>query len=337
MRALPPELPALGVTLPQFRQQPAEALAALDQAHQLGFAAAVLLDHLWPLGQPGRPALECWTLLAALAARVGGGSGASRDEAGLGPEAGGGTAARRGTAAAVPPGAGRPFRLGTLVTRAGLRPPALLAHMTTTVAQVAGAPLIVGVGMGDALNRAENEAFGLPYHQDPAKRAAELVGLVSALRGPGVGRDVAEVWVGGTGHRARGLAGRLADAWNGWAMTPEELAAALAEVRHAAEDGGRDPAEVAGTWGGQVLVGEDAAEARRLLSRWGSSRPADTVDRTVAGDPAAVAGRLAEIKQAGAEWCVVAPVGGSGAAMRALLAEAAALAPRAPRDQVDAM
>jgi hypothetical protein len=33
-------------------------------------------------------------------------------------------------------------------------------------------------------------------------------------------------------------------------------------------------------------------------------------------------------------WCVVAPVGGSGAAMRALLAEAAALAPRAARDQV---
>lgn len=319
MRALPPELPALGVTLPQFRRQPAEALAALDQAHRLGFAGAFLLDHLWTLSQRGRPALECWTLLAALAARIGAAPGASGSEAGVGPDA------------------GRPFRLGTLVTRAGLRPPALLAHMTTTVAQVASAPLIVGVGMGDALNRAENEAFGLPYHRDPAKRAAELVRSVSALRGPGVGREVAEVWVGGAGHRARGLAGRLADGWNGWALTPEELAAALVEVRRAAEDAGRDPAEVAGTWGGRVLVGEDAAEARRLLSRWGPSRPADTVARTVAGDPAAVAGRLAELKQAGADWCVVTPVGGSGAAMRALLAEEAALAPRVPRDRVDAM
>jgi alkanesulfonate monooxygenase SsuD/methylene tetrahydromethanopterin reductase-like flavin-dependent oxidoreductase (luciferase family) len=187
--------------------------------------------------------------------------------------------------------------------------------------------------MGDAGNRAENQAFGLPYHQDPVRRAAELVRSLSALRG----RGVADIWVGGTGHRARGLAARLAEAWNGWGLTPDELAAAMVEVRRAAEDAGRDPAEVAGTWGGQVLVGEDAAEARRLLARWGTGRPAADVGRTVAGDPATVAARLTELGEAGARWCVLAFVGGPGTAMRALLAEAAALAPRVPRDTVGAM
>jgi alkanesulfonate monooxygenase SsuD/methylene tetrahydromethanopterin reductase-like flavin-dependent oxidoreductase (luciferase family) len=263
--------------------------------------------------------MECWTLLAALAARLGAaGDGAARDGAGRLATAGDG-------------GGGEPFRLGTLVTRAGLRPPALLAHMAATVARVAGGPLIVGIGMGDAANRAENEAFGLPYHHDPVRRAAELVDSVSALGRPGDGSAVAAVWVGGRGHRARGLAARLANAWNGWGLTPEELAAAMVEVRRAAEEAGRDPAEVAGTWAGQVLVGEDAAEARALLSRWGAGQPAEDVGRTVAGDPATVVARLAELGEAGARWCVVAPVGGSGAAMRALLAEAAALPPRPPR------
>jgi alkanesulfonate monooxygenase SsuD/methylene tetrahydromethanopterin reductase-like flavin-dependent oxidoreductase (luciferase family) len=206
--------------------------------------------------------------------------------------------------------------------------------MASTVGQVAGGPLIVGLGMGDAGNRAENEAFGLPYHQDPVERGAELVRSASALRGPGPGRALAEVWVGGTGHRARGLAARLADAWNGWGLTPEELAAGLVEVRRAAEGAGRDPAGIAATWGGQVLVGEDAAEARALLSRWGAGHAAEEVGRIVAGDPAAVALRLAELGEAGASWCVVAPVGGAGATMRALLAEAAALAPRIGRAPV---
>jgi alkanesulfonate monooxygenase SsuD/methylene tetrahydromethanopterin reductase-like flavin-dependent oxidoreductase (luciferase family) len=291
------------VTLPQFRRRPDDALATFAQAHRLGFAGAFLFDHLWPLGQPERPALECWTLLAALAARLGAGGG--------------------------------PFRLGTLVTRAGLRAPALLAHMAATVAQVARVRLIVGLGMGDAGNRAENEAFGLGYHQDPVRRAAELVRSAAALRDWGRGRgDGAEIWVGGTGHRARGLAARDADGWNGWGLTPEELAAALLEVGRAAEEAGRDPAEVAGTWGGQVLVAESAAEARALLARWGSGRAAEEVGRVVVGDPAAVLGRLAELGEAGASWCVLAPVGGPGAAMRALLAEAADLTPRVMRHEV---
>jgi alkanesulfonate monooxygenase SsuD/methylene tetrahydromethanopterin reductase-like flavin-dependent oxidoreductase (luciferase family) len=64
-------LPLLGVTLPQFSERPGPAVEACLDARGLGFGGGFVFDHLWPLGQPSRPALEGWTLLAALAAEVG--------------------------------------------------------------------------------------------------------------------------------------------------------------------------------------------------------------------------------------------------------------------------
>jgi alkanesulfonate monooxygenase SsuD/methylene tetrahydromethanopterin reductase-like flavin-dependent oxidoreductase (luciferase family) len=283
-------LPTLGLTLPQFNERPGLALDACSEAWELGFGGVFVFDHLWPLGQPQRPALEGWTLLAALAARVG----------------------------RAPEG----FRVGTLVTRAGLRNPGLVARMAATVGEIAGGPPIIGVGRGDAANRDENQAYGLPFG-DLAERTAALEAAVAALRGPLGGRP--EVWVGGTGPAALALAGRLGDAWNGWGRTAEELAAGLAEARKAAEAAGRDPAAVAGSWGGQVLVAADGREAEGRLAAWGADRPPDQVARVLAGDPDAVLGRLRALADAGAAWCVLAPVGGPGAEARALLAEAAGL------------
>jgi alkanesulfonate monooxygenase SsuD/methylene tetrahydromethanopterin reductase-like flavin-dependent oxidoreductase (luciferase family) len=290
--------PRLAVTLPQFSTDPGPALAACRDARRLGFGGAFVFDHLWPLGAPTRPALEGWTLLAALAAEVGG----------------------------RPGGAGG-FRVGTLVTRAGLRAPALVARMAATVGQAAGVPPVVGVGRGDLGNRDENLAFGLPF-PGAAERTRAVEETVAALRGPLAGSPPPEVWVGGTGPSGRELAGRLADAWNGWGLTPEELAAGLAAVRRAAEEAGRDPATVAGTWGGQVLVAPGRGEAEALLARWGPGRPPGELARVVAGDPATVLARLRALGDAGAAWCVVAFVGGSAAGMRALLAAAAGLPAR---------
>ena len=285
-------LPTLAVTLPQFGERPGPALEAAADAQRLGFAGAFVFDHLWPLGAPDRPALEGWTLLAAVAAETG------RHPGG--------------------------FRVGTMVTRAGLRAPALVARMAATVGQVAGAPAVVGVGRGDLANRPENLAFGLPFG-GPAERTAALEATVAALRGPLAGDPAPEVWVGGNGPGAHDLAGRLADAWNGWGLTPAELAAGLAAARVAAERAGRDPAAVAGSWGGQVLVAPDRREAKARLARWAPGRPPAELARVVAGDPGAVLERLRELGDAGAVWCVLATVGGPAAGMRALLARAAAL------------
>jgi alkanesulfonate monooxygenase SsuD/methylene tetrahydromethanopterin reductase-like flavin-dependent oxidoreductase (luciferase family) len=292
-------LPVLAVTLPQFNVDPGPALEACRDAHRVGFGGAFVFDHLWPLGAPTRPALECWTLLAAVAAEVGGRAG----------------------------GAGG-FRVGTLVTRAGLRAPALVARMAATVGQVAGVPPIVAVGRGDLGNRDENRAFGLPFG-GAAERSRAVEDTVAALRGPLAGSPAPEVWVGGTGPGGRELAGRLADAWNGWGLTPEELAAGLAAVRRAAGEAGRDPATVAGTWGGQVLVAPEPAEAQAMLARWGTGRPPGEVARVIAGTPETVLAGLRALGDAGAAWCVLAFVGGPAARMRALLAEAAGLSARA--------
>jgi alkanesulfonate monooxygenase SsuD/methylene tetrahydromethanopterin reductase-like flavin-dependent oxidoreductase (luciferase family) len=292
-------LPVLAVTLPQFNVDPGPALEACRDAHRVGFGGAFVFDHLWPLGAPTRPALECWTLLAAVAAEVGGRAG----------------------------GAGG-FRVGTLVTRAGLRAPALVARMAATVGQVAGVPPIVAVGRGDLGNRDENRAFGLPFG-GAAERSRAVEDTVAALRGRLAGSPAPEVWVGGTGPGGRELAGRLADAWNGWGLTPEELAAGLAAVRRAAAEAGRDPATVAGTWGGQVLVAPEPAEAQAMLARWGTGRPPGEVARVIAGTPETVLARLRALGDAGAAWCVLAFVGGPAARMRALLAEAAGLSARA--------
>ena len=295
-------LPVLAVTLPQFTGDPGPALEACVDARRVGFGGAFVFDHLWPLGAPTRPALECWTLLAAVAAEVGGRAG----------------------------GAGG-FRVGTLVTRAGLRAPALVARMAATVGQVAGVPPIVAVGRGDLGNRDENLAFGLPFGS-AAERTRAVEDTVAALRGPLAGSrptGAPEVWVGGTGPSGRELAGRLADAWNGWGLTPEELAAGLAAVRRAAAEAGRDPAMVAGTWGGQVLVAPEPAEAEAMLARWGTGRPSGEVARVIAGTPETVLARLRALGDAGAAWCVLAFAGGPGARMRALLAEAAGLPARA--------
>jgi alkanesulfonate monooxygenase SsuD/methylene tetrahydromethanopterin reductase-like flavin-dependent oxidoreductase (luciferase family) len=286
----------LAVTLPQFNVDPGPALEACRDAHRVGFGGAFVFDHLWPLGAPTRPALECWTLLAAVAAEVGGRAGG--------------------------------FRVGTLVTRAGLRAPALVARMAATVGQVAGVPPIVAVGRGDLGNRDENRAFGLPFG-GAAERSRAVEDTVAALRGPLAGSPVPEVWVGGTGPSGRELAGRLADAWNGWGLTPEELAAGLTAVRRAAAEAGRDPATVAGTWGGQVLVAPEPAEAEAMLARWGTGRPPGEVARVIAGTPETVLARLRTLGDAGAAWCVLAFVGGPAARMRALLAEAAGLSARA--------
>src|SRR6266536_3446731 len=105
-------MPALAITLPQFRSAPDATLEALEDGRRLGYAGGFVFDHLWPLGQPQRPALECWTLLAGLAGRL----------------------------SAIEPGGAGAFRLGTLVTRAGLRPPALRRSWGSAWATPATAP-----------------------------------------------------------------------------------------------------------------------------------------------------------------------------------------------------
>ena len=97
-----------GVVLPLFRDTPDAAFAAASAAVAAGVDGLFCYDHIWPLGQPERPALAPFPVLGALATRLG-----PPREAGEGPF------------------------LGTLVARVGLVPNAVLAAQFTALDRLA--------------------------------------------------------------------------------------------------------------------------------------------------------------------------------------------------------
>jgi alkanesulfonate monooxygenase SsuD/methylene tetrahydromethanopterin reductase-like flavin-dependent oxidoreductase (luciferase family) len=138
----------VGITLPQFRDTADEAVAAARRAEELGIDGVFCFDHLWPMGQPGRPALSSAPLLGALAAAT-------------------------GTVA-----------LGTLVARVGLLPDDVLVETLASLQRLAAGRLIAGLGTGDRLSRGENDAFGVPYDTAEVRRdRLAAVAVAVAARG----------------------------------------------------------------------------------------------------------------------------------------------------------
>lgn len=212
-----------GVTLPQFTDDPTRFVDGARRAEQAGLDSVWVFDHLWPLsGSKERPILEAWTSLAWIASAT------------------------------------TNLSIGTLVTRSSLRNPSVLAHMARSLARIAPGRLIVGIGSGDQLSRAENEAFGIPYWAGD-DRVAQFDATVSTLRGSLDGTG-ARIWVAGRSDDALELAAREGDGWNGWGGTPETYARDAATV---AEYAGDRSVEL--TWGG-TLKDAPAEEAAAHLS-----------------------------------------------------------------------
>ena len=244
-----------GVVLPTFRDRPDEAFDAATTAVAAGVDGLFCYDHIWPIGQPERPALAPFPILGALATM-------------LGP--------------ALGPGEG-PF-LGTLVARIGLVPNEVLAAEFLALERLAPGRVIAGLGTGDRLSEAENLAYGIPF-APAAERRADMIEL---------GRRLAElglpVWMaGGPAGRTEEVraAGAALNVWDAppalvaerragadgvevtWAGPPPAATPPLAE-RLAALD------EAGATWavfGWPVDVDELAAAARGLRGPGGSGGP----------------------------------------------------------------
>ncbi len=139
----------LGVTLPSFRPDASEALEAARRAEELGLDGVFVFDHLWPMGQPDRPAISAFPLLGAVAAST----------------------AR--------------VCLGPLVARVGLVPDDVLVAELLSLHRMAPGRLIAGLGTGDAKSAEENRAFGIPFA--PAdRRRLSLTAVARRLRDEGV-------------------------------------------------------------------------------------------------------------------------------------------------------
>jgi alkanesulfonate monooxygenase SsuD/methylene tetrahydromethanopterin reductase-like flavin-dependent oxidoreductase (luciferase family) len=181
-----------GIVLPTFRETPDDALEAARLAFSAGVDGVFCYDHIWPMGQPDRPALAPFPVLAAMAA-------SSDVRAGGGPY------------------------LGTLVARVGLVPDGVLLGQFTALAHLAPGRVIAGLGTGDGLSKAENLAFGIPY-TSAAERRADMVELARSLRE----REIT-VWVAG-GAGARSVEARQAGvALNLWDADPTLVAARTGE------------------------------------------------------------------------------------------------------------
>ncbi len=130
----------VGVTLPHFEPTARPALEAARRAEDLGLDGVFCFDHLWPMGQPGRPAIAPLPLLAAVAAS---------------------------TSSLV---------VGTLVARVGLVEDDVLVASLRSLDRIAEGRCIAGIGTGDRLSRPENDAFGLPF--EPVDRRRERLAAV---------------------------------------------------------------------------------------------------------------------------------------------------------------
>lgn len=139
----------VGVILPTFAPTAAEALDAAAEAEASGLDGVFAYDHLWPMGQPGRPAISPYPLLGAIAVRT------------------------------------RSVVIGTLVARVGLVPDEVLLEELLSLDALSGGRLVAAVGTGDAKSAEENRAYGIPV-RPAVERRAQLESVLGALVSAGV-------------------------------------------------------------------------------------------------------------------------------------------------------
>jgi len=206
-----------------------EYLAMARAAEDVGFDSIWIGDHLLYRGdgRPERGPWEAWTLLAALAAVT------------------------------------ERVRIGPLVACAGFRPPGLTAKMAAAVDEISGGRLVLGLGAG--WNRAEFDAFGIPYDHRVARFEEAFTIVCRLLSGERVTLD-GRYWqvedavllprpvrrptlmIGSNAERMLGIALPHVDSWNTWfddyGNTAEGFSSLNATIDAAASRAGRDPSEI---------------------------------------------------------------------------------------------
>ena len=292
--------PKVGVVLPLFSGDPAKVISAARSSEELGYDGVFVFDHFFPPGaSPDRPALEAFTTLAAVAAST------------------------------------ERVRLGTLVTRAVLRPPGLLAKMASTIDLMSDGRMVLGIGTGDPIDRPEHDVFGFPNFGVKERRAhlAETVSALKALfdgavfeggervprlEGPLLPPPVQEggppVWIGAQADEVVKMAGRLADGWNGWGLPPDRF---RVKAKLLADEAAASNRRAEATWAGIVLIGEDKAEVDAMLESRAQKGMTDELAWSGISDDFAI--YLRELADAGAEWVIVVLAGPAG--RRELIAE----------------
>ena len=227
----------------------------------------------------------------------------------------------------------RRLLLGTNVYLVPLRHPGPLAKQVASLDHLCEGRLIFGVGVGGEFPN-EFAVSGVPV----AERGARLTAAIPLLRELWSGRPVSHsstyfgafsevamqpparqpggppIWCGGRADAALARAGRLADGWVSYVVTPDQYRAALAKIAQAADAAGRT-VEHFGT--GHLLFARlDAtyeaaldAAATSLSQRYAMDFRRATERYAALGPPEQVAQRIREFWEAGARHLVIDLVG----------------------------
>jgi phthiodiolone/phenolphthiodiolone dimycocerosates ketoreductase len=176
-------------------------------------------------------------------------------------------------AAAVAPLIGT-AQIATSVVDTVRRHPAMLAQTALTISHLAKGRFILGIGAGERENCVPY-GFSMERSVSRFEEALKVIRLLWDSDGPvdfagdffrleharldtePFEGNTPPIWIGASGPRMLGIAGRLGDGWWPAGMYgPGEYAAKLAVLRQAAEAAGRDPAAVTPAYMIACLLGE---------------------------------------------------------------------------------
>ena len=190
-------------------------------------------------------------------------------------------------------------RLGVIVLCAPFRHPALVAKAASTIDQISGGRVEVGLGAGwldqefeafgyrfgsvgerfAALEDAVGITSGLFAGEDPLSHDGSVWSLHDGRLTPPPVQEPIPLWVGGKGGpRLLRAAARSASGWNTvWRVAPDAHREAIEDVRAACDDVGRDPGTFACSIGLYGIVGRTEEDARATFERARGSFPGDAM------------------------------------------------------------
>src|ERR687884_720572 len=169
------------------------------------------------------------------------------------------------------------IKLGHCVTNPGIREPTITASWYATMQDLSNGRMVMGIGRGDSSRRvvglkpvkvAEFEARCRMIKDLMNGREVEWNGKQLKLEWAKSGEhgDI-PMWIAGYGPKALAVAGRVADGVIIQLADPQIIQWIMDTARRAAEEAGRDPAELKCIVGAPSHITDDLADAREQV-RW---------------------------------------------------------------------